>query len=144
MAGKHSRITPQGRLVWFVERLWQLAQDLPSQMLPINSIVEFDQNCWFGATSPPTCRAVAEHARRILEADLRYPIILSADGGLMDGGHRVAKAFLLGLPTVTAVRFRVDPEPDYVLPPEAPLPSQPRLPLPISGGRGEGAEGGTG
>ena len=29
---------------------------------------------------PPTCRAVAEHARLIRETDLHHPIILSADG----------------------------------------------------------------
>ena len=40
---------------------------------------------------------MAEHARRIQEADLAYPIILSADGRLMDGGHRLAKAWLRGL-----------------------------------------------
>lgn len=132
MAGKHSRVTPQGRLVWFVERLWQLALGLPQRAVPLDSIAEFDQNCWFGPASPPTCRAVAFHARGILDADLRYPIILSADGGLMDGGHRVAKAFLLGLPMIMAVQFPVDPEPDYILAPDAPLPSEPRLLIPPS------------
>jgi len=34
----------------------------------------------------------------------------------MDGGHRVAKAWLAGLPTVRAVRFPIDPEPDYLVP----------------------------
>jgi hypothetical protein len=32
----------------------------------------------------------------------------------MDGMHRVCKAFNLGLETIEAVRFTVDPEPDYV------------------------------
>ena len=42
-------------------------------------------DCWFHGKGP-TCREVAEHARRINAADLTYPVILSADGGLMDGG----------------------------------------------------------
>jgi hypothetical protein len=74
--------------------------------VPIADIAEFDQNCWFGPDSPPTCKAVAEHA---------HPVILAADGGLMDGGHRIAKAWLLGHTTIAAVQFVSDPEPDYVV-----------------------------
>ncbi|MCB0125889.1 MAG: hypothetical protein KDE58_26720, partial [Caldilineaceae bacterium] len=94
MAQKHSRLTDDGRLVWFVERLWYLARDLPVHQVPLDAIREFDQNCWFSAATPPTCRAVADHVQRILDADLNYPIILSAEGYLMDGGHRIAKAYL--------------------------------------------------
>ena len=128
MAGKYSRLTGHGRLVWFVERLWYLAQSLPQYTVPLAQIAEFDQDCWFGPGTPPTCRAVAAHARRILAADLTYPIILSADGALMDGGHRIAKAYLLDQRTIAAVRFSVDPEPDYLLAPDAPLPREPRFP----------------
>lgn len=119
MPEKHSRPTPVGRAVWYTERLWRLARDLPVHMVAVADIPELDQDCWFGPSSPPTCRAVAQHARRIWDADFSFPIILSADGGLMDGGHRLAKAWLLGLPEVQAVRFRVDPEPDYVIPDDA-------------------------
>ena len=113
MAQKHSRLTADGRLVWFVERLWYLARDLPVHQVPLDAIREFDQNCWFSAATPPTCRAVADHVQRILDADLNYPIILSAEGYLMDGGHRIAKAYLAGIPTISAVQFLQDPEPDY-------------------------------
>jgi hypothetical protein len=36
----------------------------------------------------------------------------------MDGGHRIAKAWLAGATSVPAVRFEADPSPDYILPPE--------------------------
>lgn len=124
---KHSRLTAAGRCVWFVERLWCLARELPVHHVAINRIAEFDQDCWFSAANPPTCRAVADHARRIAAADLRYPIILSSDGGLMDGGHRIAKAYLLGLLDIAAVQFERDPEPDYVLAVDTPLPHVPRI-----------------
>ena len=114
MAQKHSRLTPNGRYVWFTERLWQLAEHLPIKPVPIGSTAEFDQNCWFDENDSPTCRAVAVHAKRIYEADLSYPVILSAEGFLMDGGHRLAKAWLLGLEEIDAVQFEVDPEPDDV------------------------------
>jgi hypothetical protein len=50
--------------------------------------------------------------QRIQAADLSIPIILSADGHVMDGMHRVAKAWLLGLTEIQAVQFPQDPEPD--------------------------------
>jgi hypothetical protein len=31
----------------------------------------------------------------------------------MDGAHRVAKAWMLGQTEIEAVRFRIDPPPDY-------------------------------
>ena len=115
MAGRHSRPVAGGRGYWLTERLWLLARDLPVREVPITAIAEFDQDCWFGAGRPPTCKAVAEHARRIYDADLTYPVILAADGGLMDGGHRIAKAWLLGRATIAAVQFPRDPEPDYIV-----------------------------
>jgi hypothetical protein len=120
MAEKHSWPVPGGRAVWLTKRLWELARDLPVHSVAISTIAEFEQVCWFDATSLPTCRAVAEHAERIQRADLRFPIILAADGHLMDGGHRLAKAWLAGIRFIDAVRFSVDPAPDSVLPGDAP------------------------
>lgn len=50
----------------------------------------------------------------MLECDLAYPIILSSDGRIMDGMHRVCKALLENRTEIDAVRFRHDPEPDYI------------------------------
>ena len=47
-------------------------------------------------------------------ADLNFPIILSSDGLVMDGMHRVGRAAMLGRATIEAVRFTQDPYPDYV------------------------------
>jgi hypothetical protein len=59
-------------------------------------------------------RKVIDHLRLIEATDLRFPIILGADGRVMDGMHRVAKAVLEGRETIDAVQFEVDPDPDYV------------------------------
>ena len=116
MPENHSHLTPQGRGHWWTERLWRLSAGLPVVRVKIADIAEFEQDCWFGEAHAPTCRAVAEHARRIEAADLSRPIILSSDGRLMDGGHRIAKAWLSGLTEIAAVRFENDPPPDYVTP----------------------------
>ncbi len=100
-------------LAWEVERLWEITQNFPSKQVPLSKIGDFDLVTWFdGKQHLPTCRAVAEHARKIMEANFDYPIILSAQGHVMDGMHRVAKAWLLDHEMVTAVQFDEDPEPD--------------------------------
>src|SRR5258706_1271466 len=118
MLDRHSHLTEQGRCFWYVDRLWKLAEGLPIKTVRLDSISEFDQNCWFDENYSATIRDVATHAKRIYEADLAHPIILSAKGFLMDGGHRLAKAWLLGLAEIQAVQFVTDPEPDWVVPVE--------------------------
>ncbi len=115
---KHSHTVPGGRGYWLTERLWAASAHLPVFRVALAEIPEFDRDCWFGGHAP-SGRQVAEHARRIFAADLAYPIIFSAGGGLMDGGHRIAKAWLDGRAEIDAVRFAVDPEPDWVVAGEA-------------------------
>jgi len=105
----------RGLLAWDVERLIALSGDLPRIHVGIDSIRELDEVYWFDADRErPSCRRVLDHIRLIEEADLVHPIILGADGRVMDGMHRVAKAFLRGQASIEAVRFARDPEPDYV------------------------------
>ena len=54
-------------------------------------------------------RAVAEHARDIYEADFNFPIILSPSGVVLDGMHRLSKAFLLGMEEINAVQLPAMP-----------------------------------
>ena len=115
MPQKHSYPVPGGRAYWLTEALWAASRGLPVRQVPIASIPEFEMDCWFVGRNVPTCRAVADHARRIQAADLAYPVILAADGRLMDGGHRIAKAYLSGLTDIAAVRFAIDPPPDWVV-----------------------------
>ena len=110
----HSRVIAGVREFWWTESLWAVAEGLPVVSVPIADIVEFDQNCWFG-DRPPACREVAEHARRIEAADLSQAVILHVSGGLMDGGHRIARAWLDGGTEVDAVRFEADRPPDWTV-----------------------------
>ncbi len=61
-----------------------------------------------------SCRQVVDHARLMQDADLSFPVILSSDGRVMDGMHRICKALLMGQSEIEAVRFLHDPEPDYI------------------------------
>lgn len=105
----------RGLLAWDVHRLIELSRELPRMQVPVESIAELDQVYWFdGEDERPTCRKVLQHLRLIEETDLAHPIILAADGRVMDGMHRVAKAVLEGRETIEAVKFNTDPEPDHV------------------------------
>ncbi len=99
---------------WDIDRLITLTKDFPRVQIPLSAIRELDEPFWFGLGNPPTCRAVVEHTRLIEAADLTFPIILSSDGRVMDGMHRIAKAALLRQLTIEAVRFTGDPDPDYI------------------------------
>jgi hypothetical protein len=107
--------TERGLAAWDVDRLIRLTRDLPPERVALGSIRELDEVYWFDDDQErPTCRRVLDHLRLIEATDLRYPIILGADGRVMDGMHRVAKALLQGREEIEAVRFERDPEPDYV------------------------------
>jgi hypothetical protein len=90
----------------------------PYKEVLVESISALDEVTWFGydPSQHPTCRRVAEHARRINEAHFDYPVILSSAGWVMDGMHRICKAYLLGMETIQVVQFSQDPEPDEVRP----------------------------
>ena len=110
----HFRPGPTGLMAWDVDRLAALTKNLPRERVPLSAIREIDEPYWSGNGSAMTCREVADHARLIEESDLDFPVILSVDGRIMDGMHRVAKALLEGRTEIEAVRFMLDPEPDYV------------------------------
>ena len=107
----HFRPDPAGLRAWDADRLVFLSKNLTPELVPIADIRELDEPYWGGSM---TCRTVAQHALLIQEADPSLPVILSSDGRLMDGMHRVLKAMLAGLSHIQAVRFSSDPEPDYV------------------------------
>jgi hypothetical protein len=98
---------------WRMDQLWPLAENLPVKKVSIQSLNVLDEVCWFGGplNLRPTCRSVANHARDIYNADLSYPIILSPKGDVLDGMHRIGKAYLLGLEEIDAVQLTEMPLP---------------------------------
>jgi hypothetical protein len=104
---------PDGLDAWDVDRLITLSVELPVLKVPLSSFTELDSDYWFKDGQSPTVRAVVDHAQLMLAADLSFPVILAADGRVMDGMHRIAKALMLGRSTVDAVQYTKTPEPDY-------------------------------
>ena len=101
----------RGEERWKACTLFERAKELEPFDMPVAGLPTGTQ-CWSGACS---AQVLAEEIVRTMRADLNYPIILSEDGFVLDGWHRVAKALVEGRETVKAVRFEKDPEPDYVV-----------------------------
>ena len=93
-----------------MDRLVALAKHLQPQLVPVATIRELDEPYRSESMTP---RNLAEHARLIAEADFACPVILSSDGRVMDGMHRVLKALMQDKRYILAVRFAVDPPPDF-------------------------------
>lgn len=110
----HFRDSPDGLRAWDVRSLIQLAKDLPVTDVALAQIAELDETYWYDHGTTPTTRSIADHAAQIDAADLSFPIILCTNGRVMDGMHRVAKAYLQGDKTIKAIRLSRMPEPDYI------------------------------
>ena len=106
---------------WDVHRLWELAAGLPVVELDHEAFHEWEEPLGWGF--PETLGELVDHIRDILDADLSYPIIVSAEGNIMDGNHRLAKAALEGVP-VKMVRFPETPPPDRPAGSSEPIPDQ--------------------
>ena len=64
-----------------------MPKDFTRKHVRIDDIREIDETYW-ASNGEIMCRAVVEHAKLIQEANLSFPIILSADGRVMDGMER--------------------------------------------------------
>ena len=92
---------------WSIARLIALSKDLPVFEATMAGIATD-----YTLTSSADLRDFAAHMRKVLNADLSYPIILAPNGVIMDGRHRLTKAILEGRTTIKAVRFDQMPDPD--------------------------------
>ena len=99
--------------VWDVNRLLRLHANVPTQTVALSQVAEIQQAYWFPNTHPTTADIV-EHMRWVEAADLAYPILMDAEGKLMDGMHRVAKALLAGHSHIHAQLLPQTPAPDFI------------------------------
>lgn len=111
----HLRKSGQGIQAWDVDNLIRLTAHLQAIELPLSEIRELDEPYWYDLEGDrPTCKSIAEHIRLVQCTDLSYPIIICPAGRVMDGMHRVVKAFVEGRKSLLAYRLPVMPTPDYV------------------------------
>lgn len=109
----HFRPGPNGLQAWDVRKLIAASAALDIQQVPLASLQEIDET-WRYDHDSPTVRSVVDHMRLVRAADVSFPILLCADGRLMDGMHRVARALLSNRETIAARRFPETPAPDFI------------------------------
>ena len=94
-----------GSCEWSISRLIAYAKDLPVFDLPLAHMDLSDE--W----GPMIPRELAGDVIAIQNADMSKPIILSANGAIFDGRHRVVRAIIDERETIKAVRFLENPSP---------------------------------
>ena len=100
--------------IWDVDKLIELSKSLPVEYLELSKIKELNENFWYQYPEDvPTCKSICSHFILMQETNLNYPIILNEDGSVMDGMHRVCKAYILKEDKIKVKIFKKMPEPDY-------------------------------
>ena len=96
---------------WDNSTLYTACRNLPEFDYPLCAI-DMSGKPW----TLSNFRWILYHIDRINKSKLDYPIILTPDGIICDGWHRISKAILEGKTTIRAVRLLSMPESDRNLP----------------------------
>lgn len=112
----YSEIHGKEEWIWNVPTLWAAAAKAVAsgaariQFRSIAELPRFEAAWW--DIEPATEEELSWHLKRIQDADLDHPIILSDRGCIMDGLHRLAKAILMHHESIKVIQFSLTPSPD--------------------------------
>jgi len=81
-----------------------------SEKIEIKALPIADIYIGYGSPCGNSLRDFVAHMKLVNDADLNFPIILSQDGEVIDGKHRLAKALLTEQKTILTKRFIKDPQ----------------------------------
>ncbi|MBN1971354.1 MAG: hypothetical protein JXR48_17805 [Candidatus Delongbacteria bacterium] len=113
---KQYHLRPSGNKfnAWDVDRLIEMTKDFDVIEVDVLELLERNKFHWYQGDNLPTVKSIFDHMKLVEECSLDYPIILSTEGIIMDGMHRVGKAYLQNIQTIKAVKFDYTPKPDFV------------------------------
>lgn len=94
------RYTDGGGNYWNVARLIDDTKDLEPFDCPLAAL-DLSNETWSGCD----LSHLPFHVKKVMDADLSKPIILSWNGAIADGRHRIIKAIVEGKTTIKAVRM---------------------------------------
>ena len=94
-----------------VKTLHKLTGGMSSKSYDINNFIHIlDQPVWWYYRKPITPRQVLNdrtkyvgHFKRIVNSNLKYPLLITQKGTLANGFHRLISAFLKGNTTIEAI-----------------------------------------
>ena len=100
----------RGKYEWLTVKLIKASEKLETTDLHINSI-DMGVQVWDVATFYD----FLEHTKRVNDTDLKYPVLQDNEGSIINGWHRIAKAWMKGETTVKARRFVEMPAHDRII-----------------------------
>ncbi len=96
-----------GEKEYRVSDLYALVEGQEPIRVRLDQLDDFDHRVWLDTSRDPdadvTADWIIEHADRIKEANLDYPILLTPDHTVVDGWHRLCKARILRHTTIEAL-----------------------------------------
>lgn len=95
--------------MWKEKSLIEKSKGLPVFTFDITKISMDEPILW----QTNNVRDYCLHFKRLLKCNIEEPIILRSDGYPMDGWHRIIKALNIGLKSLPAKKFTIDPYPDF-------------------------------
>jgi len=101
----------RGDKTWSVQELIEWSEKYPMELRDLSDfqyiLSENPADLW----GLVTFGCFVGHMRRVRSADLRYPILLDAEGNVIDGYHRILKAYLQGVQKITVKVLGAMPPP---------------------------------
>lgn len=90
---------------FYLNDLFTLVTDKPIRKVALDQFkFIMYQNYWFDPDKEPSVEEFIEHYQRVTDADLSYPIIVLRDQpDILDGVHRLVKAFINGHDTIKVI-----------------------------------------
>jgi len=95
--------------IWRTQTLIEASKDLPIENYQVKRLPEATVIRWKLVNVHDYC----VHYKRVMNADLSIPIILSPNGFIMDGYHRCIKAICEGIKVLPCRELIILPEPDF-------------------------------
>jgi hypothetical protein len=90
---------------WHVSQLWQASIWIKPTALEVSELRLRQAGAWLDHLPDLNHRDVVPELPRLWAADLSYPIVIHPMGWVMDGYHRIGKAFMQGQEKIWAVQF---------------------------------------
>lgn len=102
-----------GQDTWRVSDLWKAAEGLTPVWAHLEDVVNIeellDSHTW--SAGPMSVREILDHVDRITKADLTLPVILTPEGHIGDGCHRLIRAWWEKRTHILVVKLKTMPPP---------------------------------
>jgi len=100
------------KFIWNVKDIWKAAEGIEPKLMQISDVINIDEflDSYSWSVGKMTVRDILDHTERIENADLNYPIILTPEGCVADGCHRIVRAIKEGKDSILTIKLKTMPK----------------------------------